>query len=67
MTTPSATLAESPQANPASAALPRTQGFLLPIVGGAALAHLLNDLIQAMLPAIFPLLKTGGFKSEVQH
>lgn len=59
MTPPSATLAESPQANPASAALPRPQGFLLPIVGGAALAHLLNDLIQAMLPAIFPLLKTS--------
>jgi len=59
MTPPSATLAESPQANPGSAALPRTQGFLLPIVGGAALAHLLNDLIQAMLPAIFPLLKTS--------
>lgn len=59
MTPPSATLAESPQANPASAALARPQGFLLPIVGGAALAHLLNDLIQAMLPAIFPLLKTS--------
>lgn len=28
------------------------------IVGAAALAHLLNDLIQAMLPAVFPMLKT---------
>lgn len=28
------------------------------IVGAAAVAHLLNDLIQAMLPAIFPMLKT---------
>ena len=27
------------------------------IVGAAAVAHLLNDLIQAMLPAIFPMLK----------
>lgn len=27
------------------------------IVGAAAFAHLLNDLIQAMLPAIFPMLK----------
>ncbi|THU02859.1 MFS transporter [Lampropedia puyangensis] len=34
-------------------------GFLLPIVGAAAIAHLLNDAIQAMLPAIFPLLKTN--------
>lgn len=42
----------SPKAAPA-----QPQGFLLPVVGGAALAHLLNDLIQAMLPAIFPLLK----------
>lgn len=36
---------------------PKAHGFLLPIVGGAAFAHLLNDLIQAMLPSIFPLLK----------
>ena len=37
----------------------KPQGFLLPIVGGAALAHMLNDMIQAMLPAIFPLLKSN--------
>lgn len=46
-----------------AAALPadehKPQGFLLPIVGGAALAHLLNDMIQAMLPAIFPMLKAN--------
>lgn len=70
MTPPSATVApasaDAPQAHATaatsaatSAAIPRPQGFLLPIVGGAALAHLLNDLIQAMLPAIFPLLKTS--------
>ncbi|HRO27940.1 MAG TPA: MFS transporter [Luteimonas sp.] len=35
----------------------KPQGFVLRIVGAAALAHLLNDLIQAMLPAVFPLLK----------
>lgn len=40
-----------------SAADQKPQGFLLPIVGGAAFAHLLNDLIQATLPSIFPLLK----------
>lgn len=33
------------------------QTFLLPIVGGAAFAHLLNDMIQATLPAVFPMLK----------
>lgn len=42
---------------PASSQQPH--GFLLPVVGGAAVAHLLNDMIQAMLPAIFPLLKTN--------
>ncbi|MCP2040053.1 FSR family fosmidomycin resistance protein-like MFS transporter [Neisseria sp. HSC-16F19] len=35
----------------------KPQGFVVRIVGAAAFAHLLNDLIQAMLPAIFPLLK----------
>ncbi|TDK33179.1 MFS transporter [Luteimonas terrae] len=33
------------------------QGFAIRVVGAAAFAHLLNDLIQAMLPAIFPMLK----------
>ncbi|RYF47206.1 MAG: MFS transporter, partial [Comamonadaceae bacterium] len=37
---------------------PRVEGFLLPIVGAAAFAHLLNDLIQAMLPSVYPMLKT---------
>ncbi|MBX3631748.1 MAG: MFS transporter [Simplicispira sp.] len=41
-------------------------GFLLPIVGGAGLAHLLNDMIQAMLPAIFPMLKAGFSLSFAQ-
>lgn len=36
------------------------QGFALRVVGAAAFAHLLNDLIQAMFPAIFPMLK-GDF------
>ena len=35
----------------------KPQGFVFHIVGAAAVAHLLNDLIQAMLPAIYPLLK----------
>ncbi len=32
--------------------------FFVRIVGAAAFAHLLNDLIQAMLPSIYPMLKT---------
>lgn len=33
------------------------QVFIVRIVGAVAVAHLLNDLIQAVLPAIFPMLK----------
>lgn len=32
--------------------------FAISIVGAAAFAHLLNDMIQAILPAIFPMLKS---------
>ncbi len=55
MTTQSATHRVSDIPAVSTAAEP----FLLPVVGGAALAHLLNDMIQAMLPAIFPLLKSN--------
>ena len=53
MTTPVSHSAAPPKADS------QPHGFLLPVVGGAAVAHLLNDMIQAMLPAIFPLLKTN--------
>ncbi|MFC4257111.1 MFS transporter [Croceibacterium xixiisoli] len=33
------------------------QGLVVQIVGAVALVHLMNDLIQAVLPAIFPMLK----------
>lgn len=33
------------------------QGFALRIVGAAAFAHLLNDMIQAVLPAVYPMFK----------
>ncbi|MFN3880970.1 MAG: MFS transporter [Nitrincola lacisaponensis] len=36
---------------------PADKKFYAGIVGTAALAHLLNDLIQAILPAIYPMLK----------
>lgn len=49
----------APHSSPSAAATaaPNAHPFLLWVVGGAALTHLLNDLIQAMLPAIFPMLK----------
>ncbi len=57
--TQTTTLEASATPMPSAAAEPPSHGFLLPIVGGAALAHLLNDMIQAMLPSIFPMLKAG--------
>ncbi len=48
--------APAPQAAAAPAA-PQAQGFVVRVVGAAALAHLLNDMIQAVLPAVYPMLK----------
>lgn len=50
--------------NPTSADQP--QGFLIRVVGAAAFAHLLNDLIQAMLPAVYPMLKSDFSLSFAQ-
>jgi FSR family fosmidomycin resistance protein-like MFS transporter len=62
MTTKTAVLdsTEAPAELPAEPPAPKqTKGtFFVGIVGAAAFAHLLNDLIQAMLPSIFPMLKT---------
>ncbi len=51
-TPPAATAAASSGNAPASAST-----LVLPIVGAVAFVHLLNDLIQATLPAIYPMLK----------
>ncbi|WP_426808905.1 MFS transporter [Pseudomonas sp. WOUb67] len=42
------------------------QGFVVRIVGAAAFAHLLNDLIQAVLPSIYPMLKSDFALSFAQ-
>lgn len=60
MTTDTATLGRpdaAPTSTPAAPGAAHQHGFLLPIVGAAAFAHLLNDLIQAVLPSIYPMLK----------
>jgi FSR family fosmidomycin resistance protein-like MFS transporter len=58
MTTKTAIL-DSATASSVPPAAGETKGtFFAGIVGLAAFAHLLNDLIQAMLPSIFPMLKT---------
>lgn len=42
------------------------QGMVMKIVGAVAIAHLLNDLIQAVLPAIYPMLKNNFALSFAQ-
>ncbi|WP_336955346.1 MFS transporter [Acinetobacter johnsonii] len=42
------------------------QGMIIKVVGAVAIAHLLNDLIQAVLPAIYPMLKTNFSLSFAQ-
>ncbi|MDU2734768.1 MAG: MFS transporter [Mixta calida] len=42
------------------------QGFLFSIVGAVALSHACNDMIQATLPAIYPLLKSSYALSYTQ-
>ena len=42
------------------------QGMIIKIVGAVAFAHLLNDLIQAVLPAIYPMLKVNFALSFAQ-
>ena len=42
------------------------QGMIMKIVGAVAFAHLLNDLIQAVLPAIYPMLKANFALSFAQ-
>ncbi|WP_347950260.1 MFS transporter [Pokkaliibacter sp. MBI-7] len=50
--TPAAPVRPEPHARPAASPL------VLPVVAAASFVHLLNDLIQATLPAIYPMLKT---------
>ncbi|HCV97030.1 MAG TPA: MFS transporter, partial [Stenotrophomonas sp.] len=60
--TPQTPTPPAPAAIPdAPASAPAPQGFAIRIVGAAAFAHLLNDMIQAVLPAVYPM-----FKSEFQ-
>lgn len=42
------------------------QDMIIKVVGAVAVAHLLNDLIQAVLPAIYPMLKTNFSLSFAQ-
>ena len=41
----------------ASPPVPQSSPLVMRIIGAVALAHLINDLIQAVLPSIYPMLK----------
>lgn len=48
-----------PLSQPAPSAASQAGRFLLPVVGAVSFVHLLNDLIQAILPSIYPMLKAN--------
>ncbi|MCF5074509.1 MFS transporter [Pseudomonas syringae] len=50
------TLTASPAA---TSSTPQASPLVLRILGACALAHLINDLIQAVLPSIYPMLKAN--------
>ncbi|RRV32086.1 MFS transporter [Pseudomonas sp. o96-267] len=52
-------MSSSPAATPLAGASPVSQAspLVMRVIGACALAHLINDLIQAVLPAIYPMLK----------
>ncbi|EJL95708.1 arabinose efflux permease family protein [Pseudomonas sp. GM102] len=45
--------------NAQSAATSQSSPLVMRIIGAVALAHLINDLIQAVLPSIYPMLKAS--------
>lgn len=51
-------LAAAPSAPPATAAGRQTGDAVMRILGAVAFVHLLNDLVQAVLPSIYPMLKS---------
>ena len=57
MTETTASLIASPDITPPAKSYPDGSKLVVQIVGAVAVAHLLNDLIQAVLPAIYPMLK----------
>ena len=39
---------------------PTASGTVVPVLGAVSICHLLNDMMQALLPAVYPILR-GGF------
>jgi FSR family fosmidomycin resistance protein-like MFS transporter len=57
MTSPAVTHIEisAPQPVP----LPTPEGTLLPVLAAVSVCHLINDMIQSLLPSIYPILKSS--------
>ena len=36
---------------------PASRGTILPVLGAVSVCHLLNDMMQALLPAVYPILR----------
>jgi len=52
-------VSSTPSTPVSPAAVPQSSPLVMRIIGAVALAHLLNDLIQAILPSIYPMLKAN--------
>lgn len=52
-------VSSTPSSPVTPAAVPQSSPLVMRIIGAVALAHLLNDLIQAILPSIYPMLKAN--------
>jgi FSR family fosmidomycin resistance protein-like MFS transporter len=50
-------ISNTPADTTSPAATPQSSPLVMRIIGAVALAHLINDLIQAVLPSIYPMLK----------
>ncbi|MFI8482376.1 MFS transporter [Pseudomonas sp. NPDC078700] len=46
-------------ASPSSSTVSQASPLVMRVIGACALAHLINDLIQAVLPSIYPMLKAN--------
>ncbi len=51
--------APNPAASPTVQAATAAAGTVFPVIFAVAICHMLNDMMQALLPAIYPNLKTG--------
>ncbi|WP_213879206.1 MFS transporter [Pseudomonas sp. dw_358] len=49
----------APSATAPTPTAPQTSPLVMRIIGACALAHLINDLIQSVLPSIYPMLKAN--------